>query len=412
MRDDYFDSLEIRSRKEREFEQLQALAVQIEHASATAPAYANLLKEVSGPVNSRELLAKLPLTRKSELITLQRQNLPFGGLSGLCGPELTHIFVSPGPIYEPGTARRDFWSFGRALFAAGFRRGELLHNCFSYHFTPAGAMVESGASALGCTVIPAGTGNTELQVSSIADLQPAGYVGTPSFLKIILDKGDQLGADLTSLKKALVSGEYLPPALRDGFRERGIDCLQCYATADLGLIAYESAAGEGMIVDERIILEIVRPGTGDPVPDGDVGELVVTSLNPDYPLIRFATGDLSAILPGESSCGRTNLRIRGWMGRADQTTKVRGLFIHPSQVATLLKRYPEVSNARLVVSRENDLDRLVLRCESSTTGTEIEEKLKDTLRDICKLRGEIELVPPNSLPNDGKVIDDQRPIEE
>jgi phenylacetate-CoA ligase len=408
MRDDYFDSLEIRSIKEREIEQLQALAGQVDHAMATAPAYASLLKDVTGPVNSRERLARLPLTRKSELTASQQKKLPFGGLSGLSGAELTHIFVSPGPIYEPGTARRDFWSFGRALFAAGFRRGELLQNCFSYHFTPAGAMVESGASALGCTVIPAGTGNTELQVSTIADLLPTGYVGTPSFLKIILDKGDQLGADLSSLNKALVSGEYLPPALRDGFKQRGIDCLQCYATADLGLIAYESTAGEGMIVDERIILEIVRPGTGDPVPDGDVGELVVTSLNHDYPLIRFATGDLSAVLPGESSCGRTNQRIKGWMGRADQTTKVRGLFIHPSQVAMLLKRYPEISNARLVVSRENDLDRLVLRCESSATGKEIEEKLKDALRDICKLRGEIELVPPDSLPNDGKVIDDTR----
>lgn len=411
MNDEYFDSLETRCIKEREIEQMQALARQVEHAQKTAPAYADLSQETSGPINSRERLARLPLTRKSELIAKQQQSLPFGGLTGLSSPDLTHIYVSPGPIYEPESSRRDFWSFGRALFAAGFRRGELLQNCFSYHFTPAGAMVEAGARALDCSIIPAGTGNTELQVSTIADLKPTGYVGTPSFLKIILEKGEELGADLTSLKKALVSGEYLPPALRDNWRERGIDCLQCYATADIGLIAYESPAREGLIVDERIILEIVRPGTGNPVPDGEVGELVVTSLNPDYPLIRFATGDLSAILPGESPCGRTNLRIKGWMGRADQTTKIRGLFVHPSQVAAILKRYPELVKGRLVVSRENDLDRLVLQCESQDTSKELANKLAESVRDICKLRGEIELVAPDSLPNDGKVIDDQRSIE-
>lgn len=410
MSNDYFDSLEIRCIKEREIEQMHALARQVEHAQKTAPAYTNLLQDLSEPVNSRERLARLPLTRKSELNTHQQQNLPFGGLTGLSSPDLTHIFVSPGPIYEPTSMRNDFWNFGRALFAAGFRRSETLQNCFSYHFTPAGAMVEAGARALGCTVIPAGTGNTELQVSTIADLRPAGYVGTPSFLKIILEKGDELDVDLSSLKKALVSGEYLPPALRDSWQERGIDCLQCYATADIGLIAYESPSREGLIVDERIILEIVRPGTGDPVPEGEVGELVVTSLNPDYPLIRFATGDLSAILPGESPCGRTNTRIKGWMGRADQTTKVRGMFVHPSQIATLLKRYPEVNKARLVVSRDNDLDQLVLQCEASSAEENFADRLKGSIRDICKLRGDVEFVTPNSLPNDGKVIDDQRPI--
>jgi phenylacetate-CoA ligase len=271
-------------------------------------------------------------------------------------------------------------------------------------------MVESGAHALGCTVIPAGTGNTELQVATISNLRPVGYVGTPSFLKIILDKGDELNADLSSLKKALVSGEYLPPSLRDAWRERGIDCLQCYATADLGLIAYESPAREGMIVDERIILEIVRPGTGDPVPAGEVGELVITSLNPDYPLIRFATGDLSAVMPGNSPCGRTNMRIRGWLGRADQTTKIRGLFVHPSQVAEILRRHPVIRKGRLVVSRENDLDRMALQCETAEISDGLDKALAETIRDICKLRGEVVFVGQGELPNDGKVIDDQRSL--
>lgn len=411
MHENFFDSLERRSPKERELEQLHALAAQIDHARKTAPAYSALLVDFNEPVNSREQLAKLPLTRKSELTALQQHQLPFGGLTGIRTPELTQIFVSPGPIYEPGTARRDFWSFGRALFAAGFRRGDLLQNCFSYHFTPAGAMVESGAQALGCAVIPAGTGNTEQQVATIADLKPSGYVGTPSFLKIILDKGDELGADLSSLKKALVSGEYFPPTLRASFQARGIEALQCYATADLGLIAYESPAREGLIVDERIFLEIVRPGTGDPLPAGEVGELVITSLNPDYPLIRFATGDLSALLPGESPCGRSNLRIKGWLGRADQTTKVRGMFIHPEQVAAILKRCPAVSKARLVVRRESELDLLLLQCEAPSSDAGLQEKLQQAIREVCKLRGEVEFVAPGSLANDGIVIDDQRPID-
>ena len=411
MRHDHYDHLETRSPKEREFEQMQHLARQVELASRTAPAYRELLRELEQPIDSRDKLAKLPLTRKSELREKQRQDLPFAGLTGLRSPELTHIFVSPGPIYEPDTARRDFWSFGRTLYAAGFRRGGLLQNCFSYHFTPAGAMVESGALALGCTVIPAGTGNTELQVATIADLRPDGYVGTPSFLKIILEKGDELGADLSSLKKALVSGEYLPPALRETWQQRGIDCLQCYATADLGLIAYESPARQGMIVDERIILEIVHPGTGDPLPEGEVGELVATSLNPDYPLIRFATGDLSAILPGESPCGRTNTRIKGWLGRADQTAKVRGLFVHPSQVAAIVKRHSEVSKGRLVLSSKDHLDQMVLQCETDKSVEGLQAALAESIRDICKLRCEVALVAPGSLPNDGKVIDDQRPIE-
>ncbi len=411
MTEEHFDSLETRCPKEREIEQLHALAKQVEHARQTAPGYSDLLQGVEGPIDNREKLAKLPLTRKSELLNRQQQQLPFAGLAGISSPALTHIFVSPGPIYEPGSARQDFWSFGRTLFAAGFRRGDLLQNCFSYHFTPAGAMVESGAQALGCTVIPAGTGNTELQVATIADLKPNGYVGTPSFLKIILDKGEELGADMSSIKKALVSGEYLPPSLRASWQERGIDTLQCYATADIGLIAFESPTQEGMIVDERIILEIVRPGTGDPVPEGEVGELVVTSLNPDYPLIRFATGDLSAIMPGESPCGRTNLRIKGWMGRADQTCKVRGLFVHPEQVSAVIKRHPEIDKGRLVISRVDELDNMVFECECANPADELLSALTDTVRDLCKLRCEVTFASPGSQPNDGKVIDDQRPIE-
>ena len=410
MTSDHYDSLENRSSKEREFEQMQQLAHQIEHARKSAPAYRELLREFEQPIDSREKLSKLPLTRKCELREKQQELLPFAGLTGINSPELTRIFVSPGPIYEPDSNRRDFWRFARTLFAAGFRRGDLLQNCFSYHFTPAGAMVESGAHALGCTVIPAGTGNTEMQVATINNLRPTGYVGTPSFLKIILDKGAELGADLSSLKKALVSGEYLPPPLRDAWRERGIDCLQCYATADLGLIAYESQAREGMIVDERIILEIVRPGTGDPVPAGEVGEVVITSLNPDYPLIRFATGDLSAVMSGDSPCGRTNMRIKGWLGRADQTTKIRGLFVHPSQIAEILQRHPEINKGRLVVSRENDLDRMVLQCETAESSDSLNKALAETIRDICKLRGEVVFVGQGGLPNDGKVIDDQRSV--
>ena len=410
MTSDHYDSLENRSSKEREFEQMQQLAHQIEHARKSAPAYRELLREYDQPIDSREKLSKLPLTRKCELREKQQELLPFAGLTGISSPELTRIFVSPGPIYEPDSNRRDFWRFARTLFAAGFRRGDLLQNCFSYHFTPAGAMVESGAHALGCTVIPAGTGNTELQVATINNLRPVGYVGTPSFLKIILDKGAELGADLSSLKKALVSGEYLPPPLRDAWGERGIDCLQCYAIADLGLIAYESPACEGMIVDEGIILEIVRPGTGDPVPEGEVGEVVITSLNPDYPLIRFATGDLSAVMSGDSPCGRTNMRIKGWLGRADQTTKIRGLFVHPSQIAEILHRHPEINKGRLVVSRENDLDRMVLQCETAESSDSLNKALAETIRDICKLRGEVVFVGQGGLPNDGKVIDDQRSV--
>jgi phenylacetate-CoA ligase len=349
---DFFDSLETRPPEQREAELFTLLAAQIAHAQQEAPAIAELLAGVdAATIHRRSALEALPLLRKSELIERQKQQPVFGGLTSIAPPVLNHIFASPGPIYEPGARRPDFWRFARALYAAGFRQGEIVHNCFSYHFTPAGIMFEAGAHALGCAVVPAGVGQIDLQVQVMEHVRPQGYVGTPSFLKLILDKADELGADLSSLEKALVSGEYLPPSLRETFSGRGIELFQCYATADLGLIAYESSAREGMIVDEGIILEIVRPGTGEPVPDGDVGEVIVTALSPEYPLIRFATGDLSAVLLGVSSCGRTNRRIKGWMGRADQTAKVRGMFVHPSQVARVLSQYPEVLKGRLVVER-------------------------------------------------------------
>jgi phenylacetate-CoA ligase len=330
----FYDDLETRSPELRERHLLAALALQVAHAKVTAPAYAALLADVDPrAVTSRDALAALPVVRKSELMERQHAEPPFGGLTAVPPGGLARLFMSPGPIFDPEGRRTDYWRLGRALFAAGFRAGEIIHNCFSYHLTPAGSMVEGAAQAMGCAVIPGGTGQTELQLRAIEHLKPQGYAGTPSFLRIILEKGREAGTDLRSLKKALVSGEAFPPAVQKEIAGYGIEALQCYASADLGLIAYESPAREGLILDESILVEIVRPGTGDPVADGEVGEVVVTTLTPDYPLIRFATGDLSAILAGQSPCGRTNRRIRGWMGRADQTTKVKGLFVHPHEIA-------------------------------------------------------------------------------
>jgi phenylacetate-CoA ligase len=410
---DFFDNLETRPPEQREAELFTLLAAQIAHAQQEAPAIAELLTGVdAATILSRSALETLPLLRKSELIERQQQQPVFGGLTSIEPPVLNQIFASPGPIFEPGSKRPDFWRFARALYAVGFRHGEIVHNCFSYHFTPAGMMFEAGAQALGCAVVPAGVGQIDLQVQVMEHVRPQGYVGTPSFLKLILDKADELGADLSSLSKALVSGEYLPPSLRETFSGRGIEVLQCYATADLGLIAYESSAREGMVVDEGIILEIVRPGTGDPVPDGDVGEVIVTALSPEYPLIRFATGDLSAVLPGVSSCGRTNRRIKGWMGRADQTAKVRGMFVHPSQVARVLSQHPEILKGRLVVERVKDEDKMTLHCETAgDVSGQLGDDLVATVRKVCNLRGEVVFVPSGSLANDGKVIDDLRSID-
>jgi len=338
---------------------------------------------------------------------LQTGAPPFGGLGATPVSDLARVFGSPGPIFEPESHRDDYWRIARALYAAGFRRGDLVHNAFSYHFSPAGSMIETGAHALGCAVFPAGTGQTELQVGAIAHLRPTGYTGTPSFLRILFEKAAELGADVSSLGKALVSGEALPPAVREDLRQRGVAVLQCYATADLGLVAYESPAMEGLIVDEHVILEVVTPGTGDPVAEGSVGEVVVTTLNADYPLIRFATGDLSAVLPGASPCGRSNMRIKGWMGRADQTTKVRGMFVHTSMVADVLKRHPGIARARLVVANPDNRDVMTLRCEGSADPA-LKASIEAAIRDTTKLRGDVEFVPPGTLPDDGKVIDDVR----
>jgi phenylacetate-CoA ligase len=321
------------------------------------------------------------------------------------------VFASPGPLYEPEGARPDYYRLARALFAAGFRAGDLVHNTFSYHFTPAGSMMETAAHALGCTVFPAGVGQTEQQLAAIADLQPNAYVGTPSFLRILLDKADELGVTV-SFTKAFVSGEAFPPSVREAFAARGIQAYQAYATADIGLIAYETPAREGMVVDEDILLEIVRPGTGDPVAPGEVGEVVVTTFNPDYPLIRFGTGDLSAVLAGNSPCGRTNARIKGWMGRADQTTKVKGMFVHPGQIAQVVRRHPEITRARLVVDNPELNDRMTLMCEVAGGGSEaLATAVAASIRELTKLRGEVAFLPSGALANDGKVIDDVRTYE-
>ncbi|WP_434064001.1 phenylacetate--CoA ligase family protein [Roseateles violae] len=412
----YYDALEARDPAAREHALLAALPGQIAHAQRAAPAFAELLSGVEpASVDSRAALAKLPVTRKHELLARQqarRADDPFGGFSaiawGLRGRGARKVFQSPGTIYEPEGSGADYWRVARALHAAGFRAGDLAHNSFSYHLTPAGSMMETGALALGCTVFPGGVGNTELQLQALQELRPEGYVGTPSFLKILVDKAAELGHKL-SINKALVSGEAFPPSLRDWLAERGIAGYQCYATADVGLIAYETAARAGLVLDEGVIVEIVRPGTGEPVPEGEVGELVVTSLNPDYPLIRFGTGDLSAVLPGACPSGRTNTRIKGWMGRADQSAKVRGMFVHAGQVAEIVRRFPEAGRARLVVEGEMAQDRMTLKLElAGTAPAGLADKVAAAIRDITKLRGEVVFVAPGTLPNDGRVIEDAR----
>lgn len=409
----HYDSLETRDPAERERALMARLPGHIEHARRNTAAYAKLLAQVdSRMVGSREALAALPVVRKSELLELQKAARPFGGFAAASwGPGCARVFASPGPLYEPEGARRDYWRLARALYAAGFRQGDLVHNAYSYHFTPAGSMMETAAHALGCTVFPAGVGQTEQQVRAMSDLRPAGYVGTPSFLRILLDKADELDIRIDSLRKALVSGEAFAPSLNEWLRARGIDVYQAYATADLGLIAYESPAREGLVVDEDIVVEIVGPGTGNPVSTGEVGEVVVTSFNPDYPLIRFGTGDLSAVLPGASPCGRTNIRLKGWLGRADQTTKVKGMFVHPSQVAEVLRRHREIAKARLVVDNASGADRMTLHCELDQGSDALAQALTATVRELTKLRGEIRFCELGSLPNDGKVIEDARKYE-
>ncbi len=415
---DLYDALEARDPAAREQALLAALPALVARAKQ-APGWATILKDIDPQqINSRAALAQLPVTRKSSLKELQQAALPFGGLNTTPTAKLSRIFMSPGPIFDPEGRGGDWWRYARPFHALGVRAGDLIQNCFAYHFTPAGLMVEGGAAQLGCPVIPAGIGQTEMQVQAMSLLKPRVYAGTPSFLKIIIEKAQEMGADIASLQMALVGAEALPPSLRQWLNEHGVPfVLQTYGSADIGNIAYETLSdgkvNPGMVLDESLLLEIVRPGTGDPVPDGEVGEIVITSFNPDYPLIRFATGDMSAVLPGASPCGRTNTRIRGWLGRADQTTKVRAMFVHPSQVAEIGRRHPVIVKARLVVSGEMANDEMTLHCEVGDTDAALAEvnAIVASIRDITKLRGDVRLVPVGSLPNDGKVIEDVRKYE-
>jgi phenylacetate-CoA ligase len=415
---DTYDLLETRDPQVRERDLMAQLPKLVAHAQST-PGWARILGGVNaGDVTSRAALAQLPVTRKSGLKELQKSDFPFGGLTTTPARKLGRIFMSPGPIFDPEGRGTDWWRYARPLHAVGLRAGHVIQNCFSYHFTPAAFMVEGGAARIGCAIIPAGSGQTEMQVQAMAALRPDAYAGTPSFLKIIVEKAREMGSDISSVQRASVGAEALPPSLRKWLQDNGIPhVLQSYGSADIGNIAYETLTdgqvNPGMIIDEDLIVEIVRPGTGDPVADGEVGEVVVTSFNPDYPLVRFATGDMSAVLPGTSPCGRTNMRIKGWMGRADQMTKVRAMFVHPSQVAEVVKRYPQILKARLVISGEMANDVMTLHCEvdDPAAADALSAAIVATIRDVTKLRGEVKMVAQGSLPNDGKVIEDARKHE-
>ena len=405
----FFDILETRSDSERAQDIGDQLPIQIRNAKENSSAFSEILKTVNPEdVKSIEDLPKLPVLRKSELVKLQSENPPLGGLIAGNVNKLDQIFQSPGPIYEPGMVKHDWWRSGRALKAAGIGEGDIVQNCFSYHFTPAGMLSEQGVLAVGATVFPAGTGQTELQARAAAEIGVTAYIGVPDFLQIILDKGEELDLDLSKIKKALVGGGPLFPKTRQAYKDRGILCLQNYGTADLGNVAYETVADAPMVVDEGVLVEIVTPGTGDPVAQGEIGEVLVTTLNPDYPLIRFATGDLSAVAPGKSECGRTNMRIVGWRGRADQTTKIKGMFVRPEQVADLVGRSSEIKKARVNVTRSDNNDKMTVLLEIEG---DMNKDYSPMVKEILKLKGDVELVTPGSLPNDGKVIDDQRTFE-
>lgn len=404
----YFDEMETRSKDARAEAMASALPDIIRHAKENTSGYADSLKDIDpAKVVDAESLASLPVLRKSRMMHETGKDLPLNDFISGNMADIDHVFQSPGPIYEPGMRSRDWWRFGRFLHALGVRRGDLVQNCFAYHFTPAGMMFESAAHAVGATVFPAGTGQTEMQATAMSNLGVSVYAGTPDYLKAILEKGEEMGLDMSKVTKAAVSGGPLFPALRQEYQSRGITCLQCYGTADVGHIAYESEAMEGMIVDEGVIVEIVTPGTGTPVPTGEIGEVIVTSLNRDFPMIRFATGDLSAVLPGESPCGRTNLRIVGWRGRADQATKIKGMFVRPEQVAQLVSRYDSITKARVTVRHDGSSDQMHIQFESTEADI---SGIDDAIRDVLKLRGTVEWCAPGSLPNDGKVIDDSREI--
>jgi phenylacetate-CoA ligase len=407
---DHYDALETRDPAARERELFGRLPDAIAHAM-TAPGWAKQLAGVDPKsIASRAALARLPLLHKSDLLSLQKDNPPFGGFNVLPPGKAKRLHMSPGPIFEPQGMQPDFGGAARAAFAAGFRPGDIVHNAYSYHLTPGAYIMEAGAHALGCAVIPGGVGNTEAQLEAIGHYKPSGYLGTPDFLKILLDVAEKTGKDASSLKRGMVSGAALPATLRAELAARGVAVVQCYAIAETGVVSYESESQQGMIVNENVILEIVWPGTGDPVADGEVGEVVVTTFNPDYPMIRLSTGDLSAVLPGPSPCGRTNVRIKGWMGRADQTTKVKGMFVRPEQIGELGKRHVGLGRVRLVVTREAEQDAMTLHVESASTDADLAEALSATLQSLTKIRGAVKLVPPGSLPNDGKVIADERPV--
>ncbi len=407
---DHYDSLEIRDPAQRERDEAAKLP-EIVARAMTAPGWARQLAGIDPrAINSHAALANLPVLRKSEIVNLQKDYPPFGGLNVLPHTKAKRLLMSPGPIFEPEGEGCDWWGAARALYAAGFRGGDIVHNSFAYHLTPGGFILESGAHALQCVVVPGGVGNTDQQIEAIAHYKPSGYVGTPDFLKILLDTAEKTGRDASSLKRGLVSGAALPGSLREELGRRDVAVLQCYAIAEAGVLAYESEAREGMIVNEHVMLEIVRPGTGDAVPDGEVGEIVVTTSNPEYPMIRLATGDLSAIMPGLSPCGRSNRRIKGWMGRADQTAKIKGMFVHPRQVAEVAARHPELFRLRLVVGRAAEQDTMTLLAECTSPNESLAPAVASTLQAVTKLKGEVRLVAPGSLPNDGKVIADERPV--
>jgi len=405
----HFDQLETRHPEARELALFNLLPGLIARAKETAFGWAQHLADVDAAgVTSRDALAQVPILRKGELKDRQAKLPPFGGFATTEPGAVARIFMSPGPIFEPEGLGENWWRSARALFAAGFGKGDIVHNTFAYHLTPGGWILDAGARALGCAVIPAGPGNTEQQLEVIHHLKPTAYIGVPDYLKILLDKAREAGRPISSFRRAMVSGGALFPSLRQEYREQGVAVFQAYATADLGVIAYETPALEGMVVEEGVIVEIVRPGTGDPVPEGEVGEVVVTSFNRDYPMIRLATGDLSAVLPGQSPCGRTNMRIKGWMGRADQTTKVKGMFVHPEQIAEVGRRVPELGRLRLVVGRVGEQDAMVLKAETARPDDSLAARVGEVLQAITKLKGEVQLVEPGTLPNDGKVIADER----
>ncbi|HRF09691.1 MAG TPA: AMP-binding protein [Xanthobacteraceae bacterium] len=405
---EHYDKSETRSADAREADLMARLPLLVA-AAMQAPGWREHLKGANAAsITSRNALSKLPVLRKSALPAMQKASPPFAGLVPAPVSSFARLFTSPGPIFEPEGGEKDAWRGARSLFAAGFRPGDIVLNTFSYHMTPGGLLLDSAARALGCPVIPAGPGQTEMQLEMIAHYQPVAYTGTPDFLKILLDAAKSAGRDVSCLKKALVSGAAFPPSLQAEVKSRGVDAYQSYATADMGVIAFETAAREGMIVNEDVLVEIVRPGTGDPVAEGEVGEIVVTSFNEHHPWIRLGTGDLSAVMKGVSPCGRTNMRIKGWMGRADQTAKIKGMFVRPEQIAELSKQHPALQKLRLVVTRENEQDAMTLRAESANGGADLADKLAATLQAVTKLKGKVEIVAVGSLPNDGKVISDER----